>query len=107
MGWNIFGKKIDQDVVLALKWKLPEKLDVALQKAEEGGFNIIIKTFPGCFTQANDEKEVFEMVNDAVLTYLEIPEEYQPFMPSFFPEDDNLRKAIQQGKESTVVLQRT
>jgi predicted RNase H-like HicB family nuclease len=106
MAFNLFTKKIDQELVLALRWKLPESLNVTFQKAEEGGFNVVINNFPGCFTQADNEKQVFEMVNDAVLTYLDIPEEYQPYMPSFFPEDDALRKAILNDSESTVVLQR-
>ena len=32
--------------------------------------------------------EIFEMVNDALYTYLEIPAHYQPYMPTFFPRED-------------------
>lgn len=31
------------------------------------------------------------MVNDAVYTYLQIPKDYQPFMPAFFPPE-SIRK---------------
>ncbi|MEK7075225.1 MAG: type II toxin-antitoxin system HicB family antitoxin [Patescibacteria group bacterium] len=98
MNFPLFQKRIDQDVVLALRWKLPESLEVDLQGAEEGGFVVSVKTLPGCFTQAENEKELFEMVNNAVLTYLQIPKEYQPYMPSFFPKNEELRKAMQAQK---------
>jgi len=40
-------------------------------------------------TEADDYEELIEMVNDAVLTYLDIPERIAVYMPKLLPTDIN------------------
>ncbi len=64
---------------------LPKSIEVFVKPCEEGGFYAEIKTFPGCHTQAETFSELIEMVNDAVITFLEIPRKYIPFMKTYMP----------------------
>lgn len=89
---NLFHKKdIVPEVLIAYKYKVPDNIDVFIRQSEDGGYVIDIKNLKGCITQAENGKEIFEMVNDALYTYLEIPTHYQPYMPTFFPTE-NVRK---------------
>lgn len=63
----------------------PSEVSVSIKRSEDGGFVAEITTFPGCFTQADSFSELIENVNDAVLTYFEIPEKYLKLMPSYCP----------------------
>ncbi len=107
----LFGEKIKPEVVVAYKWKIPDKLDVSIQSSEDGGYFVAVKNFPGCITQAETGKDIFEMVNDALYVYLEIPENYRIYMPIFFPPEE-IRKEFnikipQKFLERNLVLQRT
>jgi len=53
---------------------LPAKIRVDIHPSQDGGFFCEIKTFPGCFTQGENLFELMEMINDAVYTYLDIPQ---------------------------------
>ena len=63
----------------------PNTVEVLVNSCEQGGFYAEIKTFPGCLTEAETFSELIEMVNDAVITVLEIPAKYIPFMPTYMP----------------------
>jgi predicted RNase H-like HicB family nuclease len=52
----------------------------------------MVNNLPGCQTQANTGQELFEMVNDAVYTYLDVPSQYVPFLPAFFPPEETRQK---------------
>lgn len=88
---RFFQKEIAPEVLIAYKWKLPDVLDVSIKPSEDGGYFVDVKNLSGCVTQAETGKEIFEMVNDAVYTYLGIPERYKAYMPTFFPPE-NVRK---------------
>lgn len=62
----------------------PHEVAVEVLK-NDGGFIAEVKTYPGLATEASSFSELIEMVNDAIRTYLEIPEKYLPFMPSYTP----------------------
>ncbi|MCK5059834.1 MAG: hypothetical protein KAR00_01645 [Candidatus Pacebacteria bacterium] len=54
---------------------LPEQITVVVQVTEEG-LVAEIKELENCYTQADNPAELIEMVNDAVFTYLEIPDNF-------------------------------
>ena len=55
---------------------LPNQITVAVKKTKLG-FVADIKDFPHCYTQGRNFAELVEMINDAVFTYLDIPEKYR------------------------------
>ena len=63
----------------------PKTIEVLVNSSPEGGFYAQIKNFPACYTQAETFAELIEMVNDVVITALEIPEKYIPFMRTYIP----------------------
>ena len=74
--------------------QLPHSIKVRIGKSKDGGFWVEILSLPGCFTQAENGEELFVMVNDAVFTYFDIPENYFPFLPRYFP-NEQMKKKIQ------------
>ena len=68
-----------------LRSLFPGSVHVNVRRSKDGGFVAVIKTFSGCVTQADSFAELIEMVNDAVRTYFEVPQEYLPFMPTYLP----------------------
>lgn len=80
-------EKIRQELIYAFRWKIPDKLNVTIKPSKDGGFIGEVNNLPGCITQGENGQEIFEMVNDAVYSYFEIPEEYKIYMPSFFPSE--------------------
>lgn len=91
---NFFKNKeeIRPELVLAFRWKMPDTLNVNIKPSEDGGFIGEVGNFPGCITQGETGQEIFEMINDAVYTYLEIPEEYKVYMPSFLPPEETRKE---------------
>ncbi len=106
-----FREKIKPEVVSAYKWKIPDELDVFIQSSKDGGYFIAVKNLPGCITQAETGRDIFEMVNDALYVYLGIPENYRIYMPTFFPPEE-IRKEFnieipKKFLERNLILQRT
>jgi predicted RNase H-like HicB family nuclease len=104
-------KKIIPQVLMAYKWRFPEKLEVVIKPSKDGGYVAYVNNVPGCVTQAEKGKELFEMVNDAVYTYFQISQEYQPYMPTFFPPEE-IREQLnikipEKYLRNSLVLQRT
>ncbi len=52
---------------------LPESLDLNIRMTEDGWFVVTSPNLPGFVTQAKDQQELIEMVNDATLTYFDVP----------------------------------
>ena len=52
--------------------KLPNKLTIEIYKSEEGGFWAKIKEMPGCYSQGEDLKDLFRMLENAIEIYLGI-----------------------------------
>ncbi|MDQ7778233.1 MAG: type II toxin-antitoxin system HicB family antitoxin [Planctomycetota bacterium] len=44
---------------------------VVLERAEEGGFNVVVPALDGCFTQGETEREALRNAREAILCYLE------------------------------------
>ena len=87
------SRKIVPGVLFALKGRFPEKADIVVHSSEDGGYWAEIKNLPGCITKAENGTELFEMINDAIYSYLDVPEEYIPFVPTYFPPEET-RKNI-------------
>jgi antitoxin HicB len=47
------------------------KFYIALEPAEEGGFNVSVPALDGCFTQGETEEEAIRNAKEAILCYLE------------------------------------
>ncbi|MBI4836805.1 MAG: type II toxin-antitoxin system HicB family antitoxin [Candidatus Portnoybacteria bacterium] len=97
--------------LVAYKWRCPDKIEVSIKPSKDGGYIVYVNDLPGCITQAENGEEIFEMVNDAIYTYLEIPRHYQPYMPIFIPPEE-LRKQLdikipEKYLKNPLVLQRT
>ena len=109
---NPFRKEeIIPQALVAYKWRCPDKIEVSIKPSKDGGYIVYMNDLPGCITQAENGEELFEMVHDAIYTYLEIPSHYQPYMPAFFPPEE-LRKQLnikipEKYLKDTLVLQRT
>ena len=84
---NFFSKKIIPEALIAYRSRVPDALDVRINKSEDGGYWVEILNVPGCITQAENGRELFKMVNDAVCTYFDIPKRYIPYMPTFLPPE--------------------
>jgi predicted RNase H-like HicB family nuclease len=55
------------------EYKLPESINFSLRVTPDGWFVVTMPDHPGLVTQANSHKGLMEMVNDAVLTYYDVP----------------------------------
>ena len=104
-------KEVIPQVLIAYKWGFKEKIEVTINSSKDGGYIARVNNLSGCITQAENGKELFEMVNDAVYTYFQIPTEYQPYMPTFFPPEE-IRKQLnmkipEKYLQEKLVLQKT
>jgi len=47
------------------------KFNVILEKADEGGYNVIVPALDGCYTQGETEEEALKNAKEAIICYLE------------------------------------
>lgn len=64
---------------------LPDYLTVTISKSEDG-FYAKIKELKHCQTQADSYAELLAMINDAIYTHFDIPEEYREHVDTYYPE---------------------
>lgn len=84
----LFTRRIDPDELYAMRYKLPSKLTVRVLQNPEGGYTAKVLGLDGAVvTQANSGVELMTMVNDAILTALDIPDRYRPYLATYLPED--------------------
>jgi len=55
------------------EYKLPETINFNLRMTPDGWFVVTMPDHPGLITEANSHQSLLEMVNDAVLTYYDVP----------------------------------
>jgi len=55
------------------RYHLPEALNLHIKLGTNGWFIVTSPDLPGLVTQAKSQEELIEMVNDAVLTYFDVP----------------------------------
>ena len=106
----IFKEDIIPEVLIAYKYKFPDNISVFIKSSQDGGYIVNINELRGCITQAENGNDVFEMVNDALYTYFEVPKHYQPFMPVFFPPEEQRKlfniEVPKQYLDKNLVLQK-
>ena len=59
---------------IRIKHNIPEAIKLSIEITHDGWFLVRSPELPGLITQARDAKELLEMVNDAILTYFDVPE---------------------------------
>ncbi len=63
-----------RDVVsVKREYHLPNSLNLTVKLSPDGWFVVTSPELPGFVTQARSHDELIEMVNDAVLTYFDVP----------------------------------
>lgn len=77
--------KKDTGSIKDLRSKFPARISVKVSRSEDGGFIAEILSFRGCLTQGDTLSELVEMVNDCVKTYLNVPQKFFQYMPTYFP----------------------
>lgn len=55
------------------EYHLPESINFSLKVNPDGWFVVTMPDHPGLITQANSHESLMEMVNDAILTYYDVP----------------------------------
>lgn len=75
----------EQKEIYKFRSLFPKEIAVRIHRSEDGGFFAEILTFPGVVTEANTFSELIEMINDAVISYFEVPEKYAPFVANYLP----------------------
>ncbi len=58
------------------KYHIPDSVHVTVKLTPEGWLTATSPELPGLVTQAASREELIEMVNDAVLTYFDVPKRY-------------------------------
>ncbi|OGY42704.1 MAG: hypothetical protein A2Y67_01420 [Candidatus Buchananbacteria bacterium RBG_13_39_9] len=97
--------EIVPEVLYSIKYKLPDNVEVDIKEDEKGNYSANVKSLPGCVTQARNPQELFEMVNDAIFTYFEVPEQYQPYLRVYIPNEETRQKYGMKLPEGKYVLQ--
>ena len=59
--------------IIKQEYGIPETLNINVRISKDGWFIVSSSEFPGLITQAKDHQELIEMINDAVLTYFDVP----------------------------------
>ena len=52
---------------------IPESLNINIRISGDGWFVVTSTDLPGLITQARNHQELVEMINDAVLSYFDVP----------------------------------
>lgn len=65
---------------------MPERLTLEIHKTNEGLW-AKVKELPHCYTQANDFLGLIDMTNDAIYTYLEIPDKFRKGVGFYLPKE--------------------
>ena len=55
------------------EYGIPEFLNINVRISKDGWFIVSSPELPGLVTQAKDHQELIVMINDAVLTYFDVP----------------------------------
>ena len=58
------------------------RIKVVLEPSEEGGYNAIIPSLPGCISEGDTKEEALKNIQEALELYLEPVEDDQIFAPN-------------------------
>lgn len=59
--------------IIKSKYNIPTSLNMKIRFTNDGYFVLTCDELPGLITEAKDGKELIKMLNDAVLTYFDVP----------------------------------
>jgi predicted RNase H-like HicB family nuclease len=91
---NIFrSRAVDPDTLYALSWKKPSGVEVIIKKSSTGYFARVTSLEGNVVTEAQTGQELFEMVNEAIYDYLEIPTQYRERLGYYLPPE-NVRQEL-------------
>lgn len=104
-------KRLDEEELFALSWKIPSELEILITKTDTGYFAKITSfKDDNVVTQADTGQELVTMINDALYEYLDIPTEYMESLGFFMPPEnvrDELKVSIPNKYLNTAIgLQR-
>lgn len=71
--------------LLKYRLLLPSQIEVEIHRAEEGGFWAKVKTSPGVAAQGEDILDLIEMVNVAIMDYVEVPARLRKYLACYEP----------------------
>ena len=60
-------------IAVKREYGIPDVLNMKVRISPDGWFIVSSPDLPGLITQARDHQELIEMINDAVLTYFDVP----------------------------------
>lgn len=60
---------------IKFKYGIPDKINFKIKTTKDGWMLITSPDLPGLITQAKNPKQLHKMINDAVLTYFDVPED--------------------------------
>ncbi|MDD5731894.1 MAG: type II toxin-antitoxin system HicB family antitoxin [Patescibacteria group bacterium] len=69
---SFIAPKKDSKIV-RVDYGIPEDIKLNIRLTDDGYFVVTSPDLPGLITQAKNGKELLNMVNDAVLTYFDVP----------------------------------
>ncbi len=67
----IYPAKDSEDLIR--EYHIPRTLNLQVRLTKDGWFAASVPELPGLITQAQTQEELLSMVNDAVLTYFDVP----------------------------------
>ena len=62
------------------RYNIPRTLNLQIRFTQDGWFIATVPELPGLVTQARSQQELLDMVNDAVLTYFDVPKREADFV---------------------------
>lgn len=97
---NLFDKPSIEEIA-AYQHKIPSRISVSHEKEKDGTYVARVLSIDGkkidngmIITDGKTVEELVEMVNDAVYTYLDIPERIRPSLPKMLPSEINFADRI-------------
>ncbi|OGH64930.1 MAG: hypothetical protein A2821_00435 [Candidatus Magasanikbacteria bacterium RIFCSPHIGHO2_01_FULL_41_23] len=70
---NFNLKNIKEAIEKSVNYKLPEFFLFQIEKTPEGWFVATSTDLPGLITEGKDKQELLYMIEDALLTYFDVP----------------------------------
>ncbi|MBA7519122.1 hypothetical protein ES705_11196 [subsurface metagenome] len=58
------------------------KLQIILERSDEGGYTVYVPSLPGCISEGETKKEALKNIQEAIELYLEPIEDDQSFLPN-------------------------
>lgn len=82
------------------KYGIPEKIDYKIRLTKDGWFVVTSPQYPGLITQGRNGEEILDMVNDAILTYFNVPREEGELVFNVMDIDGHGQIAYQEVKKT-------